>query len=111
LVNRLCSITDEAEAIGLAEPVFKLFWRIIEQDGDILSDQSSASALKSQLRLAIALSIIKLCKRPIFDKLLTLRHFYRLALIVQVLFFSLFFFPLFFLLLLWFFKYFFNFLY
>ncbi|CAG8736751.1 2768_t:CDS:10, partial [Funneliformis caledonium] len=83
LVNRLLAISDTDNALDLANPVFKLLWKLIREDGELLPDESTRPSHKSRLRLAAVRSVLKLARKTIYDTMISITEFQKLALMIQ----------------------------
>ncbi|KAG0342315.1 hypothetical protein BG000_005598 [Podila horticola] len=85
LVNRAIVLaSDHVSAQDAARPLFKLLWTLISQDGELVKEQNSSNVLKSYLRLSAARFVVKLCcSRPVYERMVTVFDFCRLALIIQ----------------------------
>jgi len=83
LVNNLRAIDDTETAKSEAVPVYKLLNTLISQHGEVSKQKNTPEAHKSRLRLFAAQSMLKLCTRGVFDKLLTHTDFEKLGLVAQ----------------------------
>ncbi|CAG8466344.1 1004_t:CDS:10, partial [Ambispora gerdemannii] len=83
LVNNLLSLSEEQGAEESAKPVFKLLWKLIKDGGEIHPEKTTSLAFKSRLRLAAARAILKLARKKIYDKMVTVSDFQKLAWTIQ----------------------------
>ncbi|KAF9170234.1 hypothetical protein BGX20_009239 [Mortierella sp. AD010] len=86
LVNRAIVLaeSDPVLAQDAVRPVFKLLWALINQNGEIVDEKNTNNVLKSYLRLNAARLVIKLTRnRPIYEKMVSVAEYRRLALVVQ----------------------------
>lgn len=83
--GRARSVTDETKAeLGTAAaPVFRLLNRLIEKEGDLSQTARTPKHHRSQLRLAAAVHILKLCCNRTLDTLFLHADFNQLAKIAQ----------------------------
>ena len=86
LINRVIPLAkdgDESYRDG-AKSVFKLLWKILDMDGELLSDNSSSAVCRVHLRLTAARGLLKLAKaHQSFDEMITQHDFQKLALVIQ----------------------------
>ncbi|KAG0018492.1 hypothetical protein BGZ80_007103 [Entomortierella chlamydospora] len=86
LVNRAIVLaeSDPVLAQDAVRPVFKLLWALINQSGEIVDEKNTNNVLKSYLRLNAARLVIKLTRnRPVYEKMVSVAEYRRLALVVQ----------------------------
>ncbi|KAI9234165.1 MAG: armadillo-type protein [Podila humilis] len=85
LVNRAIILaSDQVSAQEAARPLFKLLWTLITEDGELVKEKNSSNVLKSHLRLSAARFVVKLCNmRPVYERMVSVFDFCRLALIIQ----------------------------
>ncbi|KAF9200333.1 hypothetical protein BGZ49_009462 [Haplosporangium sp. Z 27] len=86
LVNRAIVLaeSDPELAQEAVRPVFRLLWALINQDGEIADEKNTNNVLKSYLRLNAARFVIKLTRnRPVYEKMVSVSEYRRLALVVQ----------------------------
>ncbi|KAF9349020.1 hypothetical protein BGX26_012632 [Mortierella sp. AD094] len=86
LVNRaiILAESDPVLAQDAVRPVFKLLWALINQSGEIVDEKNTNNVLKSYLRLNAARLVIKLTRnRPVYEKMVSVAEYRRLALVVQ----------------------------
>ncbi|KAI8599735.1 armadillo-type protein [Dissophora ornata] len=86
LVNRAIVLleSDPDSAQDAVRPVFKLLWTIINQDGELADEKNTNAVLKSHLRLNAARLAIKLTRnRPVYEKMVSVAEYNRLALVIQ----------------------------
>ncbi|KAF8978961.1 hypothetical protein BGZ46_005971 [Entomortierella lignicola] len=86
LVNRAIVLaeSDPELAQEAIRPVFRLLWALINQDGEIADEKNTNNVLKSYLRLNAARFVIKLTRdRPVYEKMVSVSEYHRLALVVQ----------------------------
>ncbi|KAK3380003.1 putative SPO76 protein [Lasiosphaeria ovina] len=83
LVNRLRSMEDVAEAKEKAKPVWKLFMKLVQKDGEICKAKQTPKHHRSRLRLLAAQLLLKLCTKKHFDDLLSPEDFDALAFTTQ----------------------------
>lgn len=86
LINRIIPLAkegDESYRDG-AKSVFKLLWKILDMDGELLADNSSSAVCRAHLRLTAARGLLKLAKADsAFDGMITQHDFQKLALVIQ----------------------------
>lgn len=86
LINRVIPLAkqgDDSYRDG-AKKVFKLLWRILEKDGELLAENASSAVCRSHLRLTAARGILKLAKADSsFDEMIDQLDFQKLALVIQ----------------------------
>ncbi|KAF9970143.1 hypothetical protein BGZ73_007253 [Actinomortierella ambigua] len=85
LVNRaIVHANNEKLAVEVARPLLKLLWTILSEEGEITRDKDTSNVVKSHLRLAAAMSALKLTRcRPVYEKMVTVSEYSRLALTMQ----------------------------
>lgn len=83
LTSRLRGDNTNTMAKQIAEPTFKVLWKMLETSGEILADKSTPTSWQSRLRLTAATCILQLAKYPVFDKMVTQQQFQSLALMAQ----------------------------
>ncbi|RUS17197.1 armadillo-type protein [Endogone sp. FLAS-F59071] len=85
LINRLVALArDEPEnAADEAQYVFKTLWALINNNGELLSDNSTRPSYKSRLRLAAARAVLKLARHKVYEDMITTQDFETLALTIQ----------------------------
>ncbi|KAI9015984.1 armadillo-type protein [Hyaloraphidium curvatum] len=86
LISRIIPLArdgDESFRDG-AKSVFKLLWKILDLDGELLSQGSSSAVCRAHLRLTAARGLLKLAKasNPL-DEMITQHDFLKLALVIQ----------------------------
>ncbi|ORX94611.1 ARM repeat-containing protein [Basidiobolus meristosporus CBS 931.73] len=83
LVNRLIGLANDEINHELAQPAFKMLWKIIKENGEILGGDSTNPVHRSYLRLAAAVSVLKLARHPVYEKMIAQSDFNWLALTAQ----------------------------
>ena len=83
MIKRLRSLNDTIAGKEIAKPIYNLLNLIIERDGEIVKNNATCPAFRSQLRLIASSSILKLSKYPLFDSNLSVNNRCNLGLIIQ----------------------------
>ena len=83
LVNRIRSHTDLETLADIAEPVYKVLYNIIENEGECSPRQKTPPFHKPRLRLHAARLCLKLCTKKHTNDLFTPAAFNALALVAQ----------------------------
>jgi sister-chromatid-cohesion protein PDS5 len=74
---------DISEAKEKAEPVWKLFMKLIRSKGELSKSKETPKHHRSRLRLLAAQLLLKLCRLKHFDEMLSAKDFDALALTTQ----------------------------
>lgn len=86
LINRIIPLAkegDESYRDG-AKSVFKLLWKILDMDGELLANGTSNAVCRAHLRNTAARGLLKLAKADrAFDDMITPLDFQKLALVIQ----------------------------
>ncbi|CAJ0745043.1 23507_t:CDS:10 [Entrophospora sp. SA101] len=67
LVNRLLTVSDREVAVELAKPIFKLFWNLIREGGELLAVHN----------------LLKLAHKKIYNSMISVGEFQELAFMIQ----------------------------
>ncbi|KAG5519117.1 hypothetical protein PMAC_002205 [Pneumocystis sp. 'macacae'] len=83
LVNRL-RVNIGADGVQqLAKPVFRLFMSIMTNMGEISKERNTPLRFQSHIRLAAGRLLLKLSSFSVFEEMISVEDFYKMALLVQ----------------------------
>ncbi|KAG4304091.1 hypothetical protein PORY_002455 [Pneumocystis oryctolagi] len=83
LVNRLRGNVNADGVQQLAKPVFRLLASIMTNMGEISKERNTPSRFQSHIRLAAGLLLLKLSNFSVFEEMISVEDFYRMALLIQ----------------------------
>ncbi|QSL65841.1 hypothetical protein MERGE_000119 [Pneumocystis wakefieldiae] len=83
LVNRLRANVNADGIQELAKPVFRLLASILTNMGEISKERNTPARFQSHIRLAAGRLFLKLSSYSVFEEMISVEDFYKMALLVQ----------------------------